>query len=367
MSSNGYNHAKSTKSRKLNYKSSASPIGIDIGSAQIKIVQLQQQAGNLSFVNRVLTPTPEGAISEGRICDPEKLSYKLGQLKKKLPLKSNMANLSLGPEAHYLRLIELPPLSKKDLRKTLPWEIEKHFPLKAGNAVYDCCPLAGDGATSNGSIRYILAAAEAETANVLTGVAERAGFRPLSLEVSPLSLLRVEALYQNGNPVGNGNSGKALLDIGYRSSTLLLAVNKTLQYCRILRIGVFDFQKEASFASDINLNEAQRIIFQQDTLAAGSTIKSAELLAEQITRSISYYLDQSGSGRAEPQLLAVSGGGAAIPGLINFLQSKLSIKVVQQQLPSLTGNKANCSAKAPTATPAIYATAYGLALRGWLR
>lgn len=353
--------------RKLNFKSSLSPIGIDIGSAQIKIIQLQQKAGNLSLLSHAVIPTPTGAVFEGQISNPQKFSVKLKQLKKKLKLKGNLVNLCLGPEAHYLRLIVLPPLSKRDLQKTLPWEIEKHFPLKTKNAVYDCCPLSESKGSGNGSQKYILAAAEVETAVNLTRAAEKAGFKLLSLEVSPLSLLRVEALSPNGNPGGNGSSGKALLDIGYRSSTLLLTGEGTLRYSRHLRIGVLDFLKEVADAKGISLTEAQRSIFGQGTLAAVSAMKSAELLAEQITGSIGYHLDRSGTGSIEPNLLVISGGGASIPGLIVFLQNKLSIKVEPQLLPGFSGGRPDSRAAVPPINSTIYATAFGLALRGWIR
>jgi len=352
---------------KLNYKNATSPIGIDIGSSHIKIVQLQQQAGTLSFISRGSTPTPEGAVADGQISDPEKLSRKLALLQQKLQLRGNQANLCLGPESHYLRLIELPPLSKKDLHKTLPWEIEKHFPLKTVNAAYDCCLLDASRANGNGKSSYILAAAHTDTANQLTGVAEKAGYKPLSLEVNPLSLLRVETLNQNGNPTESGLSNKALLDIGYQNSTLLLIGSGILKYCRQLRVGVLDFLKEISFNSDLTLTEALRILYQTDVLVAGSPIKSAELLAEQISGSIGHYLDQSGTGGAEPSLLAVSGGGAAIPGLIDFLHSKLAIKVEQQRLKALAGNRSVNKIGIMQSDSAIFATAFGLALRGWLR
>jgi len=353
--------------RKIKFRGSTSPIGLDIGTAEIKLLQLQQKASNLTVLCRAVIPTPVGAFSEGRISDPEKLTFKLEQLKNKMKLKGNLVNLCLGPEAHYLRLIELPSLSKKDLRKMLPWEIEKHFHLKAGKAVYDCCPLAKAKASGNGSIKYLLTAAEAETAAALTGTVEKAGFKTLSLEVTAVSLLRIEALSPNGNPEKFGSRVKTLLDIGYRSSTLLLTGKGMLQYCRHLRIGVLDFIKEVSSISDINISEAQRYIFQHDALAAGSALKSAELLAEQITGSISYYLEQSGAEGTEPLLLTVSGGGASIVGLLNYLQNRLSIKVELQQLPAFSGRGTGSRAKEPHLNPAIYATACGLALRGWVR
>jgi type IV pilus assembly protein PilM len=353
--------------KKLKYKSPVSPIGIDIGTARIKIVQLQQRAGRLSFFACKSSPTPAGTITGGRVSDPEKLSYKLGQLKQKLDLKDNRVNLCLGPDAHYLRIIKLPPLSKKDLQKTLPWELEKHFPLKAANAVYDCCPLSTSEAARNGSISYIITAAETEIANMLTGVAEKAGFKPLSLEVSPLSLLRAEALTPNGSLSKNGYINKALLDIGYRSSTLLLTGNGELKYCRHLRFGIFDFLKKVSFVNNINLAEAEHSIFQSASFAANCIIKSAELLLEQINSSIGHYLDQAGSGGVEPSLLTVSGGGAAIPGLISYLQSKLLVTVEPRQLPFFDGSRSGSKGGTMQNNPAIYTTAFGLALRGWLR
>ncbi len=350
----------------LKFKSSTSPIGLDIGSAQIKVIQLRQKAGALSCTTCFTASTPSGAISEGRIIDQEKLSYKLGQIKKKLTTKNNLANICLGPESHYLRIISLPPLSKKDLLKTLPWEVEKHFPLKAVNASYDCCPLNGSKTSGNGS-RYILAAAETETADILAGVVEKAGFVPLSMEVNPLSLLRVETVNRHANPPNFDGRGKALLDIGYRCSTLLLTVNGTLHYCRYLRFGVFDFLKEASSDSGINPSEAHRLNFNFLKPVTASATKSSNILAEQITASIGYYLDQSASGKAEPGLLAVSGGGAVIPGLIGYLQSKLSIKVGLQQLPALNGLCIGGITSVRQNNPAVYTTAFGLALRGWLR
>lgn len=354
-------------SKKLKYKSPCSPIGIDIGSARIKIIQLQQKAGTLSLAGLALASTPQGAISGGRIVDPDKLSYKLGRLKKKLILKGNRVNLCLGPETHYLRLLELPPLSKRDLQKALPWELEKHFPLKAKNAVFACCPLAGNKSAGNGTVKYILTAAEVESAAALTGAAEKAGFKALALEVSPLALLRVEALTPDGKPEIRGNFVKALLDIGYRSTTLLLVGKRTLQYCRILRIGILDFLKAASSAKDFNLTEAQRYIFMNDVLSTISTVKVAEQFAGQIAASIGHYLDQPGSGISEPDLISVSGGGAAIPGLIDFLQSRLSVKVELQQLPLLFSGKAENQSHSGQPLPAVYNTAFGLALRGWLR
>ena len=354
--------------RKIMFRGSTSPIGLDIGTSQIKLLQLRQKAGTFSVLCRAVMPTPDSAFAEGRISDPEKITFKLEQLKKIMNLKGNLVNLCLGPEAHYLRLIELPSLSKKDLQKTLPFEIEKHFHLKAVKAVYDCCPLAKTNkAPGKGSMKYILTAAEAETAATLTGTAEKAGFKPLSLEVSPLSLLRIEALSANGNPEKYGSRTKALLDIGYRSSTLLLTGKDKLQYCRQLRIGVFDFLKEVSCGSNINFTEAQRYILQHNALTAGCALKSAGQLAEQITGSISYYLEQSGTDGAEPQLLSVSGGGASILGLLNYLQNRLSIKVVLQQLPVFSCSRNGSRVKEPQFNPAIYATAFGLALRGWIR
>jgi len=363
MSSN-YNTKKGN--RKFSYKSSVSPIGIDIGAAQVKMVQLQQKAGNLFLLSHAVMPTPTGTFFAGRVSDPEKLAFKIGQLKKNQNLKGNLVNLGLGPDAHYLRLVELPPLSKRDLQKTLPWEIEKHFPLKAGEAVYDCCPLAESKVPGNGSSKYILAAAESRSAAALSATAKKAGFKLLSLEVTPLSLLRSEALVQSNKPERTGTY-RVLLDIGYSSASLLLTGKGMLQYCRHLRIGVVDFIKEVAHARGISLTEALRYIFSYKSQEAGNAMKSAELLAELTAGSIGYHLDQAGSGGTEPNLLVVSGGGAAIPGLLNFLQKKISIKVEPQQLPVFSDSRRNTAVRMPPVNTSIYATAFGLALRGWIR
>lgn len=352
----------------LNYKFRGcfSPIGIDIGSAQIKIVQLQKTSGRIALHCLANVSTPSGSISKGEIIDPEKLSTKLASIGSKLDLHGRQVNLCLGTGAYFSRLIKLPPLSQKELRKIVPWELEKHFPLTPAESVYDCCPSTFYPAKKTLLNSYLLAAAKKETADHLLGAIEQAGFKPLSLEVTSLALLRSQHHLFEAQAKQKAKT-TLILDIGFHCSTLLLVHNQGLHYHRLLKIGVADFINEAAGAADLNPGGVQQGLFNKRSANAISGTATAAALADQIGKSMAYWHDQSGLHNVEPEALILCGGGASLSGLAAYLAESLELEPKMFRFAGPGSRDSENGGYDRQENLPLFATAYGLALRGWLR
>jgi len=149
---------KKQQQQQQQFRGRYSPIGLDLGSNQIKIVQLQNNRGAVATRLKVTTTTPHGSIVDGQIVKKEVLIAKLKLVRTKLNIHGKKVNTALSPSVCSMRLVKLPPLTAKEIRKAMNWEVEKHFSLSPSEAIYDYCPARLNPVAVNGQTDYILAA-----------------------------------------------------------------------------------------------------------------------------------------------------------------------------------------------------------------
>jgi type IV pilus assembly protein PilM len=177
---------------------SAAGTGIDLGHSSIKLVRVEpgRQGGARLTHWGVEEMTPEeGATSQGRI-------RALKRLLKGLKLKSRqlgrVATAVTGRDV-YLRQVSMPVLSDEDLRRALPFEAKKHFPLDSlPNPVLDF-QILGPSAAANGngngtetdappaeSVDVLLVAAPRRRRDEILRVLDGAGIDPEVVGAEPL-------------------------------------------------------------------------------------------------------------------------------------------------------------------------------------
>ncbi len=346
------------------YRGRYSPIGLDLGSAFIKMLQLRRSGGGEAVHCLAAAPAPAGALKNGRISSPGLLAERLKQLRLKHPWHKNRVNICLGLQSFYLRRVKLPAMKEAERARAMRWEVEKHFPVSAEDAVFDYCPLESEvSGALNGE--YLLAAAAKDTADSYTETVASAGFIPAALEIEPISLLRAlnSAAYKTGRPL---SLFRVLLNIGFERSALLVSCGGEYQFHRLLNTGLKHFYRSAAEKHGCSFNRAHRLVFSGKPLAERGLFPAAEQLAGQAAQSISYWFDQAGIPDVELHEFNLCGGGAFIPGLAAFLKNSFPVKPGIYD--PLTGLNINRPAEpgGQTQRGALFAGAYGLALRGWL-
>lgn len=274
----------------------------------------------------------------------------------------------MDSRACYMRMLTLPPLKKRELKQALFWEARKHLPFNPEDAVISYLPVDTKPNLEGQAQRYLLAATLKETANLYTGLALQAGFKPVSLEPPATAWLR----FISGRPPLTDMKAAACrlhIDCGYSTTTLLLTVNGRYSYHRFLHLGIYHFCRAASPGKISDLNEALRIVYDRRSLPEKGLLAEAEKLARGIGESLAYWSDLNRDIQLKPGTMELSGGGLLIPGLVSYLQHNLGLKPhffdpfrangthPGEQIPGHRGDRLDL----------LFATAHGLALRGWLR
>jgi len=318
------------------------------------MVQLCQDRGRIIILKKASFTIPEGLIEKGRITDTPALTAILRQLRKEHNWKKDYVNLCLGPQAFHLARLNLPPMRAKDLNSAMRWEMEKRFPLTAENAVFSFCPATGSSDNRSKDREYLLVAADKNIASEYTITTQNAGFKPVSLEISPFSLLRIPAFLYLDKDI-QPKEHALILDIGYLNTTALITGEGKFCFYRNLRIGAKHFLQQ-------DKNKRDTIYYKPDSEAF---LNTARLLTARLNQSVDYWLEQADQTGNYPSSLLLSGGGIFIPGLPAFISKTLNIKPSLYSSVFSGGDFAKQETKLTARQNLIFTTAIGLALKGW--
>jgi len=362
-------HSNRSSNQLKGFRSRYSQIGIDIGSARIKMIQLCHKRGRLCLHCKTISPTPAETFSNGLLVNPDGLSKELARLKEKYRWHKNRINLCLGPQAFYLRRVRLPKMKAKEISKAMFWEVEKHFPLPAADAVFDFCPADSFTAEEKQTSDYLLAAVAKDTADKYTAAAAKAGFFSASLDIQPLALFRSLKGSNTGQEsrLPEKKALRVILDTGFKHSIILITGGNQYLYYRSIKTGIDHFCRALLQGGETDYRSAYRKLYEKSPLEGKNLLSAADMFASKIGQSIAYWADQSECPETALYSMEFCGGGAFIPGLASHIEKKLSLKrFLYNPLSPITGSSLN---KQPEIyrEETLFPAAYGLALRGWFK
>ncbi|MEW5785535.1 MAG: pilus assembly protein PilM [Bacillota bacterium] len=317
-----------------------SRIGLDIGSARIKMVQLTRDYNRICLHQYGVYPTPENCIEGGKIIDPVAVSEVLQEIRHKHLCHKNRVNLCLNSQNVILRPVTLPPLDPPDTARAMRWEAEKHLLIPVEQAVSDYTLIDKRVVDQKTVCEYVLAAVPKAIVNSYSAVLVKAGLYPEAIETAPFTLLR--SLRLTGTNTFQAEPGAlAIINIGAQSAELLIFAQGGYRFYRNLNLGVEKFSEE-----------------------------TPPKLARQIAQSLEYYAYETKYPEKQCRALLLCGGGSLIAGLDTFLEQELSLRTEQYNpLASLAlpASKQPVTACRAGEDGSLYVIALGLALRGWIR
>ncbi len=342
-------------SPKALYRGRFSPIGLDIGSSYIKLIQLTQTDGAPAVYRYAAVPIPQGYLEGGKNGDPAILSDALKGIIEKTGFRSSRVQLSLPSQVVTLRRLTLPLLYPAEVAKAIRWEAEKHLPLPADETVFDYAFLERRTVEDKTILDFMLAAAPKAVARRCTETVLKAGLYPQGLDIALFALRRAMIWCGAIKP-----RPCLVVHIGAECSDLLILHHERYRFYRPLNIGTNHFSRDTAVEKQI-MEPAKELCSLNLT---GAAVK----LAQQIARSLEFYAYETEHVDKHCAAVLLCGGGAMIPGLASFLQEELGIEIsLFNPLAPPTLKTCDSSGDAAAATGLLYPIAIGLALRGWIR
>lgn len=343
--------------------------GLDISDLSVKIVKLKKRDRFLNLASFAQEPIEPGIIKAGEVRDEEKLSQAISKAVKKAKgegLKTKYVIASLPEEKAFLQVIQMPRMPQEDLKSAVIYEAENYIPLPI-EEVYLDSQIVKSVVNHLEHFDVLIAALPKKTIDPYLSCLRKAGLLVRALEIESLSLAR--ALVKNEvSPYP-----LLLIDLGATRTSFIVFSGYSLRFTTSASISGQKFTELIAKGKKIDLQEAEQLKLEHGVKNKKVFEATKPLLTElvdQIQKYLSYYKDHSshehlGLDKAGIARILLSGGGANMEGLTDFLSLELKIpaskgnpwvNILPEPLKEVPGLSYEESLK--------YTTALGLALRG---
>ncbi|HEY9851434.1 MAG TPA: type IV pilus assembly protein PilM [Leptolyngbyaceae cyanobacterium] len=319
-------------------------LGIELGPDRVNIAQLRKQGQGFKLVTLHSVEVPEGVFQEGQILDPPTMAELIQTALADKKIKATRVACAIpGAAGAIVRIIPVPAeLDDKELRSmVLDHEAGLYLPFPREEADVDYQKL-GFFTDEDGieKVQVMLAAVREDVTNTYIETFKQAGLQLEVLEINSFALLRTirEQLRQFSS-----QEAAVLVDIEFESTEIAIVVDGVPQFSRTVSIGMYQIQSALSRAMNLPATRNTELLRGMtipttpvDAVRTGSTglnpgmaamLRVLGELADELRRSIDFYLNQSNNLEVAQLLLAGPGGG--IGQLDEFFTSRLSLPTTQ--------------------------------------
>jgi type IV pilus assembly protein PilM len=308
------------------------PIGIDLGARSIKLVQLSSDHTRL-----IDTARWELTSGLGRDVPPETageaLSAALARALEGRRFRGRQAALCLSDRELFLQNIRVPINAGAGLQRLVQQEAAARLPYPLAEAEIRFLEAADVRHGEHTLREIILFAAHRPRIEAALQVIERAGLRPVAVEVEPHALLRAYALQLRR--AEDGQQRLLLVNVGYAKTTVLIAAGESPLFIKYIDVGGRQMDEAVARHLDMALSDAaalrrhngDRRSDQQDPEIARGVSDAVRPVRERLLNELSLCARYHGvTFRGQPLTRAVLGGGEATAALADAVSGKLELR-----------------------------------------
>jgi type IV pilus assembly protein PilM len=337
----------------------AKTLGIDIGTTSVKIVEGNLSGANFSIERAVIAPIQQNAISSSDQAVLDDTAIRIKTALKQGGFKERNAIVSLSEQLIFTRIVELPPLSDRELKQSLQWEAERYIPLPLSEVSMDYQILTKKN--ERNSMELLLVASPTKVITMYTSLLESAGVQAAVLENESSAIPRI---------FKKNTEQFLLLDLGGSFSTIVLFAGDIIRLVRTIPVGGDVITKALVSAFNQPYQQAESFKMTYGLSPDSSGTSNLQQIIMPFLDTISNELLQSaayGKQRYPSEVLSavyITGGGAAMPGLCDYISSKIQI-TTEIGNPWKNCKVGNNLQKEYTGRESLFTVATGLAMRGY--
>jgi type IV pilus assembly protein PilM len=350
-------------------------VGIELAPERINIAQLRKQGQGYKVTTLHSHEVPEGIFQDGKIIDSPALAELIKTALAESKIKVDRVATAVPMRESIIRLIPIPAeLDDQELRDmVLNHEAGLYLPYPREEVDLDYQKLGffqdEDGIEK---VQVLLVATRKEVTDTYLDTFGQAGLNVDVLEINSFALIRTirEQLRQFAP-----QEAAVLVDIEFDSTEIAIIVDGVPQFSRTVPIGTYQLQSALSRAMNLptsrNTDLLQGMTIPPTPPEGGRTgatginpgmaalLRVLGELADELRRSIDFYLNQSDNLEVAQLLLAGPGGG--IGKLDEFFTQRLSLPTTQ--VDPVTALSLDVEREIPTVQRPGLGTVLGLGLR----
>jgi type IV pilus assembly protein PilM len=309
-------------------KNRTSPIGIDLGSQSVKLVQFTAEREEL--IDAVRWDLPAAAGDDAR---SEALAEALTKARQNRKFRGRDAVICLGRSELFLQNIRVSKATGPDLERLVQQEAAGRLPYSVAESEIRFVE-AGDVRQGDTTLRevIVLACHRPVLERVLATV-EKAGLNPVAVDVEPRALVR--SYTRQFRRDEDRDKRSLLVHVGSSGTAVVIAQGDETLLVKYLDLGGKDMDQAVADGLKMELAEAialrrhngDRRADQQDPEVAQSIAEATRPVIERLISELSLCIRyHSVTFRGQPLARMVLGGGEATETLRDLLAQRLDLK-----------------------------------------
>jgi type IV pilus assembly protein PilM len=299
-------------------------VGLDIGSHAVKVCQLKRGSGGYTVLTLGSVILPEGAMEDGTINDSDAIAKAIKELFGNLKIKNKKVGFSISGYSVIVKKVNLESMPEAKLEEHILAEAEQYIPFDIEDVYLDFQDLKTNR-KSGDRTDVMLVAAKKEIVDDYLELLRGLGLQPVIVDVDGFALENsYEYNYQKGENV-------ALVDIGASKMNINILAQGVSVVARDVHVGSRQLTDQIQNSLDLDFEEAEGI--KLGVTPPGEGQKKVEKIflttctqwVLEIKKAIDLYRVNN-PGQPLTRLI-LSGGGAKVAGLVDFLARETELPV----------------------------------------
>jgi type IV pilus assembly protein PilM len=302
-------------------------LGLDIGSASVKLVQLKEKKDGFQLAGFGSAALPPEAIVDGALMNSSAIVEAIQGLLSEQRVKAKEVAIGVRGHSVIIKKIQMPRMSQEELDESIQWEAEQYIPFDVKDVNIDTQILTPDGDAA-GQMDVLLVAAKKDMINDYTAVCAEAG---LAVTVVDVDAFAVQNAFEANYDPPDGTV--VLVNVGAAVSNINVLANGTTTFTRDVTMGGNAFTEEIQKQLNVSYEEAEALKIggqgESDAVLPQEVERVIQGVAEQMAGEIQRSLDFYSATASDQRIsrLYLSGGTARLPALMKAIEARAGVPV----------------------------------------
>lgn len=325
-------------------KADGSFVGIDIGSASIKLVQLRASRGVAvleTYGEIALGPYAEQPVGKVVKLEPERLGQALKDLMKEANVTARECGVSIPFSSSLVSVIDLPKVDAESLKRIVPIEARKYIPVPVSEVSLDWFVIPEEGAQDSAFAQVaekkpsaargqevLLVAIQNTVLQTYQSVVKAAGLSASFYEIEIFSAVR--------SALGHGLAPVLVVDLGASTTKMYVVERGVVRMTHLVTLGGMQLSETLGRTMSWEFDKAERVkrekgFVETSAYSAEENAKIKEALLSTLSRLFSeanrVLLSYGQRYNKNVSSVVLTGGGASLPGLAEIAKTSLNAEV----------------------------------------
>ena len=307
-------------------------VGVDIGTASIKVCQVKETRKGLGLVRLGYAPLGPQVIVDGQVMDSGAVVEALQKVFHDAKIRQKECALSVSGQSVIIRKITVPMMTEAELGEQIQWEAEQHIPFDIKDVHVDYQVLRRRAEASQ--MDLLLVAAKRDQIEEYAQLARNAKLKPMVCDIDAFT---VQNLFEYSRTLPQDQT-IALINVGASLSSLNIIANGVSAFTREIANGGNGITEEIQKQLNVPHDQAEAYkcggsASADDPTRAGMVPQQvvqvieavSDTIAAEIQRSLDFFMATSGEG--EIARIYVTGGSANLAALARAIERRARVSV----------------------------------------